>query len=158
MLNAAQEQFGGGNPFAALANNTSHSNSIQEQQGRENNAPLPNPWFPGTGNTGSRESTTGVGNSTGASTGTGVAPSSGNSSTRTHDGSMQGLSQLLQSNPDTMRQMLNSPMTQHMMQQLASNPELFQQILNNNPMFRDNPQMRAALPALTTQVYILLSL
>lgn len=45
MFNAAQEQFGG-NPFAALVNNTTGSpaGSGNPQAGQENRAPLPNPW------------------------------------------------------------------------------------------------------------------
>lgn len=44
MFNAAQEQFGG-NPFAALVNNTgSLTGSGNPQAGQENRAPLPNPW------------------------------------------------------------------------------------------------------------------
>ena len=79
MLNAAQEQFGGGNPFAALANNASHSNSIQQQQGRENNDPLPNPWNPAAGVVGSRGGSAGGANSTG---GTGATTNTDSSSAR----------------------------------------------------------------------------
>ena len=45
MFNAAQEQFGG-NPFAALVNNSGSSTagSANPQAGQENRAPLPNPW------------------------------------------------------------------------------------------------------------------
>lgn len=43
MLNVAQEQFSGGNPFASLVNN-GDSSSQNTQAGIENRDPLPNPW------------------------------------------------------------------------------------------------------------------
>lgn len=39
----AQEQFGG-NPFAALVNNSTAPGSANPQAGQENRAPLPNTW------------------------------------------------------------------------------------------------------------------
>jgi ubiquilin len=43
MMNAAQDGFGS-NPFAALAGQGSAGAGSQQQQGRENTDPLPNPW------------------------------------------------------------------------------------------------------------------
>ncbi len=151
MLNAAQEQFGGGNPFAALAQNNTNANSINQQQGMENSEPLPNPWAaPGTNNTSTNttqnSASTNGGNNTGSGTPGTEALSGllGSGSGPDFSGSpgMQSYMQQLMGNPELMRQMMSSPMVQNMMQQVSANPALLDQMMNNNPMLRNNPAMR----------------
>jgi len=62
------------------------------------------------------------------------------------DGSMEQLQQQLQSDPEQMQQMLNSPMMQTLMQQMENNPEMLRHMVEQNPqvseqMAQQNPQM-----------------
>ena len=166
MLNAAQEQFGGSNPFAALAEN--NTNSINSQQGRENNEPLPNPWTGGGGSTAAGATTTnstsqgsadsGTGGTTGTGPGSGAnlaslfggAGGMGGGPDFSSSPGMQSYMQQMMSNPELMQQMMSSPMVQNMMQQMSSNPAMMQQMIDNNPILRNNPTAREQL---TSQVF-----
>ncbi|XP_072050623.1 ubiquilin-1-like [Amphiura filiformis] len=143
MLNAAQEQLGG-NPFAQLAGNQGETN---EQQGRENTEPLPNPWAPasqrttsGTSPTTSTTSATSPSTTTG-STSTGPAGLYGGPGVYNSPG-MQSLLQQIGSNPSLVQNMMQAPYMQSLMQHMASNPDMAQQVIRNNPMFAANPQLQ----------------
>jgi ubiquilin len=145
MMNAATEGLGG-NPFASLVNQGGSGES--EQQGRENTAPLPNPW----GGGGSSTSTTST-----SSTTTNTTPSvAGGTGGVFNTPGMQSLMQQMTSNPQLIQNMLQAPYTQSMMQTMAANPELAQQIIGSNPMFAGNPQLQEAfrqqLPTMMQQL------
>ncbi|KAG8595873.1 hypothetical protein GDO81_001661 [Engystomops pustulosus] len=159
MLNAAQEQFGG-NPFASLMSNASPNQPSRT----ENRDPLPNPWAPQSGSTGSPS--TGGGGTTTATSSTGSSTSSTTSSTLPNMSSgmggmfntpgMQSLMQQITENPQLMQNMLSAPYMRSMMQSLSQNPELAAQMMQNNPLFAGNPQlqdqMRQQLPVFLQQM------
>ncbi|XP_014782349.1 ubiquilin-1 isoform X1 [Octopus bimaculoides] len=143
MMNAAQEGFGS-NPFVSLVSNSSGgSNQNNEQVGRENNDPLPNPWTP--------KPAGGSGSTTGGGSGpTQTDSTSGDSSTPLAGGpfgmfntpGMQSLLTQMTQNPQLIQNMLQAPYIQTMMQTMSSNPDMAQQILGNNPLFAANPQFQ----------------
>lgn len=144
MLNAAQEGMGS-NPFAALVN--SGAGGANEQQGRENTDPLPNPWAPSQTSTSSSTTT-----SSSSGTSTAPRPSGG----MFDSPGMQSLMTQMTQNPQMMDNMLQAPYMQAMLQQMSSNPEMAQNILSANPMFANNPQlqeqMRQQLPTMLQQL------
>lgn len=137
MLNAAQEGMGQ-NPFAALIN--SGSGAANEQRGRENTDPLPNPWAPSSTRSPSSSS------SSETTQNTGLFNSPG----------MQSLISQITQNPQQMENMLQAPYMQAMLQSMASNPEMAQNILSANPLLAGNPQlqeqMRSQLPNMLSQL------
>ncbi|KAM4050931.1 ubiquilin-1 [Anomaloglossus baeobatrachus] len=163
MLNAAQEQFGG-NPFASLMGNAS-PNAGNQPSRTENRDPLPNPWAPQSGSTGS-PSTGGsgapsTGNDTGSSTTSTTSSTLPNLSSGLGAGmfntpGMQSLMQQISENPQLMQNMLSAPYMRNMMQSLSQNPELAAQMMQNNPLFAGNPQlqdqMRQQLPIFLQQM------
>ncbi|CAJ0945143.1 unnamed protein product [Ranitomeya imitator] len=164
MLNAAQEQFGG-NPFASLMSNASQNAGNQPSR-TENRDPLPNPWAPQSGSTGS-PSTGGNGDaSTGNSTGNSATStttsatlpnlSSGLGAGMFNTPGMQSLMQQISENPQLMQNMLSAPYMRNMMQSLSQNPELAAQMMQNNPLFAGNPQlqdqMRQQMPVFLQQM------
>ncbi|KAK4319445.1 hypothetical protein Pmani_009622 [Petrolisthes manimaculis] len=174
MLNAAQEQFGS-NPFASLMGNG--ANPIDSTQaGRENSAPLPNPWAPrsssaSTTAASSTSSTTTTTSTTSSSSSSSSTSASTTSSSTTpglgnlggmgmsgmlNSPGMQSLMQQMMENPQMMSSMINAPYTRSMMQNLSSNPELAQQIIGSNPLFAGNPvlqeQLRTMLPTFLNQM------
>ncbi|XP_046368742.1 ubiquilin-1-like [Haliotis rufescens] len=156
MMNAAQEGFGN-NPFSGLVNN----GGGEQQQGRENTAPLPNPWASGGSTTSSTTGTTGT-------TGTTTPATTTSSSTAGDTGGstgpfgmfntpgMQSLMSQMSQNPQLMQNMMQAPYMQAMLQTMSTNPELAQQIIGSNPMFQGNPQLqehfRMYLPQLLNQM------
>lgn len=148
MLNAAQEQFGGGNPFAALTNNANDMNTSAQRI--ENREPLPNPWAPRTTQTSPTTTT----NTTSGTTGASPTPTSNTGGFQSPG--MQSLMQQMIENPQLMQNTLNAPYMQSMLQTIGSNPELAQQLIANNPFFSGNPemqeQMRAMLPTMVQQM------
>ena len=145
MLNAAQEQFGGGNPFAALSNSNDMNTSAQRIENRE---PLPNPWAPRT----TQSTPTTTTNTTSGITTNSSAPNAGVFQSR----GMQSLMQQMMENPQLMQNTFNAPYMQSMMQTIGQNPELAQQLIANNPFFAGNPemqeQMRSMLPTMIQQM------
>ncbi|XP_077105097.1 ubiquilin-1 [Ranitomeya variabilis] len=164
MLNAAQEQFGG-NPFASLMSNASQNAGNQPSR-TENRDPLPNPWAPQSGSTGSPS----TGGNGGASTGNGTGTSTTSTTTSTtlpnlssglgagmfNTPGMQSLMQQISENPQLMQNMLSAPYMRNMMQSLSQNPELAAQMMQNNPLFAGNPQlqdqMRRQMPVFLQQM------
>lgn len=142
MMNAAQEQLVGDNPFASFLNqNASRSTagnaettSTSGQQTRtENRDPLPNPW--------SRTSSASTGGRPTSGTGStgGTAPSSSGANVFNSPG-MQSLMNQMMGNNDLMSSMFNSPHIQQMMNSIMSNPEMLQQMMSNNPLMSNNSE------------------
>lgn len=161
MLNAAQEQFGG-NPFASLMSNASDAG--HQPSRTENRDPLPNPWAPQSGSTGSPPTTGSGSTSAGDGTGNSTTPtsstlpnlSSGLGAGMFNTPGMQSLMQQISENPQLMQNMLSAPYMRNMMQSLSQNPELAAQMMQNNPLFAGNPQlqdqMRQQLPTFLQQM------
>ncbi|XP_071845619.1 ubiquilin-1-like [Apostichopus japonicus] len=141
MMNAAQEQLTG-NPFAALANSGTTQGSTSSQQGRENTAPLPNPWAsPGSGSTSSGSSTTATSSSSNSRPQT-QTPLQGAGPHVYNSPGMQSLLSQIAGNPDLMQNMMSTPYMQAMMQSMQSNPQLASHIVRSNPMLEGNPEMQ----------------
>jgi ubiquilin len=156
MMNAAQEQLVGDNPFASFLNQNAQrppapnpeDNPAGQQSRTENRDPLPNPWSRSGGSTAGRPASTGTG-----SAGPGAAPGAGTPPVNMFNNpGMQSLMNQMMGNTAFMSSMMNSPYMQQMMDSFGSSPEMMQQILDNNPMMASNPalqqQMRDALPAM----------
>ncbi|KAL5005433.1 hypothetical protein ScPMuIL_018889 [Solemya velum] len=159
MMSAAQEGFGGTNPFASLVGNQTDAS----QQGRENTSPLPNPWAPSaTSTTTSSTTSTTTTSDSGGAAGTpantaynfiiqllflqGIFNTPG----------MQSLLGQMSQNPQLIQNMFQAPYMQSMLQSMSTNPELSQQIIGNNPMFAGRPelqeQFRQYLPVMLQQM------
>lgn len=156
MMNATQEQFGG-NPFAALVNNSNENNDNNEPQNTENTEPLPNPWGGGgRSSTGSRSSTTGNSNNSQNKDQSKSTPSSagglGGMAGMFNTPTMQNMMEQVRSNPSMLRNMMSSPFMQSMMQDMANNPDMAQQLLSQNPMFANNPAMQGMLPQMLQEM------
>lgn len=151
MMNAAQEQFGG-NPFASLLENNAQSGNApqgqsQSSQGTENRNPLPNPWAPGGGSTGTGGS---AGTTDGGST-TGSTNSGMGSSGMFGTPGMQSVMRQLAEDPSLMQNMMNAPYMQNMLQVLASNPDMASQVFATNPLLADNPQLQEQMRRMMPQ-------
>ena len=159
MLNAAQEQIVGDNPFASFLNqgsqrSSTNVDSANTQAGTENRDPLPNPWSrdaPAT-NRGSGVGTTATTDNS-ASTGTGAG---GRSADMFNSRGMQSLMTQMLENTNLMSSVMDSPYMQQMVGQLSTNPQLMQQMMATNPLLADNPalqeQMRELLPNMVQQM------
>ncbi|XP_037566342.1 ubiquilin-1 isoform X2 [Dermacentor silvarum] len=150
IMNAAQEQFGG-NPFASLLENNMQSENAppdqsQSSQGTENRNPLPNPWAPGGG-------PTGTGGSTGTTDGGSARGTGGTGGLGGMFGTpgMQSVMRQLAEDPSLMQNMMNAPYMQNMLQTLASNPDMASQMLATNPMLADNPQLQEQMRRMMPQ-------
>ncbi|PAA74575.1 hypothetical protein BOX15_Mlig020448g3 [Macrostomum lignano] len=139
MLSATEESMSR-NPFANLAGGTRPTGS--DQQGTENNQPLPNPWASAASTAGGQQQQ--------------QPPSSGSSTSATQPGIRSLQEQLLQSNPAMLSQAMQAPYMQSMMQALAADPQLAESMLVNSPLVAGNPelqaQMRQMLPQMMTQM------
>lgn len=148
MLNAASEQFGG-NPFAALSNN---SNSDSDNSTRltpsttENRDPLPNPWAANAPQAGS----------TGGGAGSPLGGIRGGMESMMNQPGIQSLLSQLQSNPEMMQSMMSSPYMETLMRSLTNSPALAEQLIASNPLFANNPamqeQMRQMMPEFLEQM------
>ncbi|XP_046555172.1 ubiquilin-1-like [Haliotis rubra] len=134
----------------------------EQQQGRENTAPLPNPWAAGGSTTSSTTGTTGTTGTTTSATTTSSSTTAGDTGGSTgpfgmfNTPGMQSLMSQMSQNPQLMQNMMQAPYMQAMLQTMSTNPELAQQIIGSNPMFQGNPQLqehfRMYLPQLLTQM------
>ncbi|XP_076465040.1 ubiquilin-1-like isoform X2 [Babylonia areolata] len=151
MMNAAQETLGS-NPFASLVNSGSGAGSAQ--QGRENTDPLPNPWAPNSGGTGTTSS--GTSTTTSTTTPSFMAGGLGQSASVFNTPGMQSMVQQMMQNPQMVQNMMQSPYMQSMLQSLSANPDLARQVMNNSPLFAGNPQLQeqfqAQLPTVMAQM------
>jgi ubiquilin len=144
------------NPFAALVENNSNTDTQNPQQGQENRDPLPNPWgqrqsdnsgtgSTGTGSLGGLGGLGGLGSLGGLGTG-GLLDTPG----------MQSLTAQMMENPSLMRNMLNAPYTRSVLEALAADPAMMSRLISANPFLRGNPQMQeqmtAMMPALIQQM------
>jgi len=135
MLNAAQEQFGGANPYQSAGTGTAASNASGETA-----APVPNPWG-GSGGSGS-------GGGSGGGESGGTRPAAAAAASTATGGSLfssPGMSELMRqitNNPEMMQNMLSAPYTQSMMQAMQQNPDMAANIVGSNPLFAGNPQMQ----------------
>ncbi|GAB1600552.1 ubiquilin-1-like isoform X1 [Argonauta hians] len=157
MMNAAQEGFGS-NPFASLVPNSSGgTQQSNEQVGRENNDPLPNPWTPRPpGGSGSSSSGGGGSTQTDSTSSDSSTPMAGGPFGMFNTPGMQSLLTQMTQNPQLIQNMLQAPYIQTMMQNLSSNPDMAQQILGSNPLFAANPQFQEVfnqyLPTMMNQL------
>lgn len=97
------------------------------QQGRENNAALPNPWG-----------------------------SAQNRNPNLNPPSMQSLLQQMTDNPTLMQNMLNAPYTQSVLEAMAADPNMASNLINQSPLLAGNPelqtQMRQMMPQFMQQL------
>jgi len=137
MLNAAQEQFGGSNPYQSAAGSGGNSGQAGGQQSNnasgETAAPVPNPW----GGSGS-----GGGSSGGEGSGSGTRPAAPTGGSLFSSPGMSELMRQIANNPEMMQNMLSAPYTQSMMQAMSQNPDMAANIVSSNPLFAGNPQMQ----------------
>jgi len=92
------------------------------QQGRENSAPLPNPW--GT-----------------------PADRAPNLNTP----SMQSLLQQMSDNPSMMQNMMNAPYTRSMVEAMAADPNMAANLINQSPLLAGNPQLQEQMRTMMPQ-------
>lgn len=97
------------------------------QQGRENSAPLPNPWG-----------------------------SAQNRNPNLNPPSMQSLLQQMADNPTLMQNMLNAPYTQSVLEAMSADPNMASNLINQSPLLAGNPQlqdqMRQMMPQFMQQL------
>ncbi len=148
MLNAAQEQFGGPNPFQQAAG--SNSGGQQGSNSGENAAPVPNPWGGGGGGGNNSSGGSGGSSSTPTTTSSGSRPGATGSSLYSSP-AMATLMQQMSDNPQLMQNMMSAPYTQAVMNQLAQNPDMASSIMSSNPLFAGNPQLQEQMRQMMPQ-------
>jgi ubiquilin len=166
MVDAAQQQIGGANPFASLVSDSGGSHS--QTAGIENREPLPNPWASaGNGTSGTRTGANAqrpsAANNSGQTSGANLAAfnaglfgANAAGSGMFNSAGMQSLLQQMSANPELLNNIMSAPYMQSIMESLSTNPEMSESMLLNNPLLANNPllqdQLRQALPDVMAQM------